>query len=82
MLAINLLLNFKSTFLNTLNMKVTRKSAISGIERTFDMPITEEQLAKWKAGELAQNAFPQLTSDQREFIITGITQEEWEQAFG
>jgi hypothetical protein len=63
-------------------MKITRKSAITGVEHSMNLPVTEEQLKNWNNGMLAQNAFPDLTSDEREFIITGITQEEWEQAFG
>jgi hypothetical protein len=33
-------------------------------------------------GELIQDAFPGLNSDQREFIQTGITIEEWDEIFG
>ena len=31
---------------------------------------------------LVQNAFPDLSADDREFILTGITPEEWDQIFG
>jgi hypothetical protein len=62
-------------------MLVTRKSAITGISRTLELPITEEQLILWQNGLVAQQAFPQLNADQREFIITGITEEEWNNAF-
>ena len=30
---------------------------------------------------LIQNAFPNLTSEQREFIKTGVTPEEWDETF-
>ena len=59
-------------------MQITRKSQVSGITRTLDLPVTEEQFKAWKEGELIQRAFPNLTNDQREFIMTGITQEEWD----
>lgn len=36
----------------------------------------------WKAGELLQNAFPTLSADEREFVKTGITPQEWEDVFG
>jgi hypothetical protein len=36
----------------------------------------------WYAGELIQNAFPALNADEREFIKTGITPDEWKAAFG
>jgi len=62
-------------------MKVTRTSPISGKERTIDLPITEEELNAWIGGTLIQNAFPNLTAGQREFIMTGITDEEWDSIF-
>lgn len=36
----------------------------------------------WNAGLLIQDAFPTLNADEREFIKTGITPEEWKAAFG
>lgn len=33
-------------------------------------------------GELIQDAFPFLTYDEREFILTGITAGEWDELFG
>ena len=63
-------------------MKITRTSMFSGVERTSDLPVTEEQVASWKAGTLIQQAMPQLSSDQREFVMTGVTAEEWVAEFG
>jgi hypothetical protein len=37
--------------------------------------------AKWKEGALIQEAFPELNPEQREFLMTGITPSEWEEAF-
>jgi hypothetical protein len=62
-------------------MKITRMSPFSRKKVTMDLPITAEQYAAWESGTLAQNAFPRLTPDQREFIMTGITPEEWAEAF-
>ena len=62
-------------------MKITRKSMFSGIIRTMDLPITKEQIDRWQAGELIQKVFPDLSCNQREFLMTGITREEWEQVF-
>jgi hypothetical protein len=63
-------------------MKITRTSRLTGITRTLEINCTEVQLADWACGKLAQNAFPQLNADDREFIMTGITAEEWNAAFG
>lgn len=59
-------------------MKITRRSLVSGVERTLDLDITESQIRAWKDGMLAQNAFPNLSADDREFVMTGIVREEWE----
>ena len=63
-------------------MIVTRKSPFSGKINEMDLPITPEQVELWQGGVLIQNAFPHLTPDQREFIKTGITPEEWDSVFG
>ena len=64
-------------------MIITRKSMVSGIERSMDLPVTEAQLERYyEEGILLQNAFPNLTPGQREFIKTGITQAEWVDIFG
>lgn len=62
-------------------MLVTRKSIVSDKERTLDLPITDEQIARYKSGALVQDAFPNLDADQREFILTGITADEWDETF-
>ena len=61
-------------------MLVTRTSMLSGITRTMDLPVTQEQLDEVKDpnGRLIQQIFPNLTSDQREFILTGISSDEWD----
>jgi hypothetical protein len=43
------------------------------------MSVTAEQLKAWRTNMLAQDAFPQLSEDDREFIMTGITPDEWDQ---
>jgi hypothetical protein len=63
-------------------MIITRTSMTSGITRSWDLPVTEAQLAAYEGGALLQNAFPNLTPGEREFIKTGITQAEWVEIFG
>lgn len=62
-------------------MLITRKSMLSGIERTIEIPVTKEQIDKWENGALAQEAFPNITPTEREFIMTGVTDDEWDNAF-
>jgi len=63
-------------------MKVTRTSQATGITREMELDITDEQILKYEAGELIQKAFPNLTPAEREFIMTGITEDEWKDIFG
>jgi hypothetical protein len=58
-------------------MLIMRKSLISGIVRTRDIPVTPVQMRRYEFGMPVQNAFPQLSADDREFIFTGIVEEEW-----
>ena len=46
------------------------------------LPINSQELDRWHRGELIQDVFPDLSDDQREFLITGITAEEWQETFG
>ncbi len=63
-------------------MLIERTSMISGETNSMELPITNAQLDRWTNGELIQNVFPDLSEDQREFLMTGITPEEWTQTFG
>ena len=63
-------------------MRIIRTSRLTGNTSVMDLPITREQLAAWIDGELIQNAMPHLDADQREFVMTGITPDEWQAAFG
>lgn len=62
-------------------MEITRTSYYSGITRTRLLDITEEQLQAYDRGVLIQNAFPNLSDDDREFFLTGITRNEWIEMF-
>lgn len=63
-------------------MEVTRTSRFSGKTTTRNLPICQGQLDEYANGALIQDAFPNLGPDDREFIMTGITKEEWDQMFG
>jgi hypothetical protein len=65
-------------------MIVTRTSDVTGKVHTMDLPITQTQLDEWNGPTrpLIQNVFPHLTPDQREFLMTGVTPEEWDELFG
>jgi len=59
-------------------MIVTRTSMMSKIERSIDLDVTAEEINAWRSGILIQDAMPRLNEHEREFVISGITQEEWD----
>ena len=63
-------------------MKITRVSTISGKSNTLDLNVGQHQIDAWKNGMLIQDAMPDLTVNEREFIKSGITPEEWDLTFG
>jgi len=62
-------------------MIVERVSPFTGEIRKKDLPITQEQLDSWRSGSLIQKAFPHLNDSDREFILTGISDDEWDEMF-
>lgn len=62
-------------------MLIRRRSQITGIVRERDLDITQEQLSRYFSGELIQKCFPNLSIGDREFILSGITEEEWDITF-
>jgi len=68
-------------------MKIKRRSILTGVERELDIPaVTEERMKEWRPGEgqvgkPVQEVFPELTADQREFLLSGVTREEWDEHF-
>jgi hypothetical protein len=63
-------------------MQIVRRSPFTGKLHVKEINVTDAQLSAWEAGMLIQRAMPNLTADEREFIKTGITPEEWAEAFG
>ena len=63
-------------------MLITRKSMFSNTIYTREIDITQEQLDDWtNTRALIQDVMPQLSVDDREFLMTGITPDEWKSMF-
>jgi|TARA_R100000084_G_C4575110_1_gene111105 hypothetical protein len=62
-------------------MDITRTSILSGKTRTKQINVNQSQIDKWEAGMLIQDAMPDVSVDEREFIMTGSTPEEWDLYF-
>jgi hypothetical protein len=65
---------------------LARISTLTGRRHIREIPMSIDAYTQgfyaWKHGELIQNAFPTLSAADREFILSGITPEEWEDTFG
>jgi hypothetical protein len=49
----------------------------------MELDITAQQLWNYEMGlGLIQDVFPNLNSSEREFLMTGVTDEEWNRVFG
>lgn len=67
--------------LGTGKIRLARRSRISGVHY-MDLPITQEQLAEYAQGRaLIQRVFPDCNAEEREFIQTGYTPQDWEKMF-
>ena len=59
-------------------MLITKTSMLSGNTSSMDIDVSQDQIDLWQGGALIQNAMPDLSADEREFIMTGVTPEEWD----
>ncbi len=59
-------------------MIIERKSKLTGALHKRDIDVTKDQLRRWESGELIQDVCPHLSAIDREFIMTGITEQEWQ----
>jgi len=66
-------------------MLVRKTSQISKTESVMDLDITFGQLERienrYETKELIQDIVPNLSKEEREFLMTGITPKEWNQMF-
>ena len=62
-------------------MQITKQCMLTGDTNTMDVPVTQDQLNDWTNGMLIQEAMPNLTAEDREFIMTGTTREVWTKNF-
>jgi len=57
-------------------MLIHRTNPFTGEERSREITVTETQLRDWKEGTPIEEAMPDLTNDERSFIMAGIYEEE------
>lgn len=63
-------------------MRISKIDPFTGKTNTLELDITLEQYGRIQAGaEPIQHIVPHLTPDEREFLITGIVGDSWDQIF-
>tara|TARA_B100000902_G_C27249127_1_gene884255 strand:- start:65 stop:274 length:210 start_codon:yes stop_codon:yes gene_type:complete len=67
-------------------IEIKRVSPLTGKEAAMVLDITPAQVEEWNRPNnerrLIQEIFPQLTNDEREFIMTGYTAQDWRVIYG
>lgn len=63
-------------------MIIRKESVISGITRARDIPINPNDWALYNMGNVSiDDAMPYLNQEDREYILSGITPDEWVSVF-
>ena len=63
-------------------MLIAKTSLLSSRTHEMEIDVSDKQIALWMEGALIQDVMPSLSADEREFLMTGITPDEWDAEFG
>jgi hypothetical protein len=64
-------------------VKITMTSTLTQREHTREIEITPAQFRAWQRHvDLLQNVMGELPAEDREFLLTGVTPEEWGEFIG
>jgi len=58
-------------------MLIEKVSMLTNKVHIREIDVTREQVENWQGGMLIQEAMPNLSIDDREFLMTGATADEW-----
>jgi hypothetical protein len=59
-------------------MLIEKVSILTGRKNVMDIEVTKNQYSQWEKSKIPiQKVFPELSIEEREFLISGITPEEW-----
>ena len=62
-------------------MLIAKTSSLTSKTHQMEIDVSDKQIALWMEGALIQDVMPNLTPEEREFLMTGITPAEWDEAF-
>jgi hypothetical protein len=74
-------MNLMPMIMTRVKMQINKTSSLTGVNRTKILKIDPVDMRAWREGKLTQDAFPYLNKHEREFLISGITEEEWDKHF-
>jgi hypothetical protein len=73
--------NLTITIINKKWLQVSGQCVITGEE--YQVKVPREGFVSWTNGNVAiQTAMPQVSADDREFLLSGISPVGWERSFG
>jgi len=61
---------------------IAKTSSLSSKTHEMEIDVSDKQITLWMEGALIQDVMPNLTPEEREFLMTGITPAEWDATFG
>lgn len=67
---------------NSVNDTVTLSGPCFVTKKLYSVTVKATQLQNYLNGAFAQNAFPNLSAEDREFLISGTSPEGWKILFG
>lgn len=63
-------------------MKISRTSPITDKVNEMEIDVTDQQMADYVSGKgLIQHIMPNISADEREFIMSGSTPDDWKAIF-
>ena len=62
-------------------MIISRVSPVTGQLNRRDIDVTTNQIEAWENGALIQDVMPHITPEDREFILSGCTPEDFDTLF-
>lgn len=65
----------------TEDSKIVASGVCTVTGNPYSVAITTDQFSEWRSGSMIQDVCPELSADQREFLISHQTPEEFEALF-
>ena len=75
------ILGIVSPYISTKDGNTVHTKVCGITKKPYVVSITTEEYLRWKGGEHIQNVCPSLTLNQREFLISGTTPNEWDDMY-